>query len=83
VILTVTTLVPTRTAFEWFLFEMDGVNSIETTHAILIEDGVLKGTRLEVSRRDGDGWVVTRRTPMILGKGLVGHIIPNHLEIVE
>lgn len=80
-LLTVTTMMPTRSGFVWFPFEVEA-EDFDDAHDMLVEEGCLRGNKLETETVDG-ARLITKRIPYILGLGMVGTICPCHLDLGE
>lgn len=82
-IVTVTSMMPAQTGgFVWFAFEVPACASIDAIHAELKASGVIRGERIDTSVIDGARRVV-RRTPCVIGVGIIGTITPLHAEIID
>ena len=85
----VMTMIPTRSGFAWWPCEVDledGLNEGEVMDEItdaLAEDGVLRVTKLDVEPGpQNDQKIVTKRTPSVLGRSMIGTITPVHFKLV-
>lgn len=79
---TVTSIMPARTGgLVWFAFDAPSCDSIEAIHEELKGHGIIRGVRIDTAISLG-ARRVTRRTPCILGVGLIGAITPLDVEIL-
>lgn len=89
VIVSVTTTIPTKSAFVWWPAEvevsadLDDAEAMDEIMAALIEDGLIRVTKLELEHGPGQERRVASRSEVILGINAVATITPMHLRIAE
>ncbi len=82
-IVTVTSTMPARTGgFVWFAFDIPSCDSIDAICEELKASGIVQGDRIDTAVISG-ARRVTRRTPCLIGVGMVGTITPLHAEIIS
>lgn len=82
-IVTITSTMPAKTGgFVWFPFDVPNIPDIDTLFEELRSGGIIRGDRIDTAVISGFRRV-TRRTPYILGVGMVGSITPLHADIIS
>ena len=88
-LVSVTTMIPSRSGFAWWLCEIDLPDDLpeeavmDWCAAKLVKDGLLRVTKLDVEYGPNKTRIVKDRRPAILGLGMVGTIMPTTIETVE
>lgn len=89
VIFSVTTTIPTKSAFVWWPAEFDvpddltGEEALDYVIDVLIEDRLIRCSKIELEPGEGRERVIRNRVPLILGANVVGTITELHLPLVE
>lgn len=89
-IVSITTMIPTRSGFAWWPCELVGVpantpddQAIQAAYNELRDAGCLLVVKLDIEPIDGRRRGIRSRMPAVLGKPMIGTITPMHLELVE
>lgn len=77
-----TTLLDREGKNVWWFVEFDGVESVEELTEILIEDGIIDGVKLKLTKVSPDTSKVIGREPLAIGKAIIATITPAHLNII-